>query len=306
MIVVALILLLTACSQKTSPKKNDNETTQKEVTPEKEGNEKSPKEDNNVVTKDNAVVFKLINSSKASKEELNKFKERVLGAYAIVKDSIETDYTPAKNIRILLQEGTGTSTGYRHNIKLYAKDMDDYPLVHEMTHTILGYGKNFDSTRGFFTQEGFGVYMEEKYGNLTTVNFGFTNHKIMKYFITMDKTIPVSSLMDADNGGTYFRPVINDQKDAMLRWISYIHAGSFIGFLIESYGLEKFEKVYNKAGLAVKFENVYGKPIKELEKGWLTYIKNTVKITTEDKEKVNNLDQLNAILETMDAELFKR
>jgi len=60
-----------------------------------------------------------------------------------------------------------------------------------MTHSLLGYGNNFDKSSGYFTQEGFASYMEEKYGKQNS-----NSHELLKYFIDVNKFIPISKLID--------------------------------------------------------------------------------------------------------------
>ena len=55
------------------------------------------------------------------------------------------------------------------------------------------------------------------------------------------------------------------------RKIAYIEAGSFISFLYEKYGDQKFKDLY-KTSLPADYEKVYGKSIQELENEWLNYV----------------------------------
>jgi hypothetical protein len=45
---------------------------------------------------------------------------------------------------------------------------------------------------------------------------------------------------------------------------AYILAGSFVGFLIERYGLPMFRSLY----VSGNYEDVYGKPLETLEQEW--------------------------------------
>ncbi len=49
---------------------------------------------------------------------------------------------------------------------------------------------------------------------------------------------------------------------------AYLLAGSFVGFLIERYGLEDFKKLYENGS----YEEAYGKPLAALEKEWRSAI----------------------------------
>lgn len=61
-------------------------------------------------------------------------------------------------------------------------------------------------------------------------------------------------------------------EDYALVWSAYVHFGSFVTYLIEEYGLEQFEKVYNHSDLNLQLIQIYGKDLEELESDWLEYI----------------------------------
>src|SRR5699024_6475268 len=119
-------------------------------------------------------TFTLRNGRGLSGTTMEALKKRILDAYDYVKESIDTPYTPQEEINIFLEEG---SIGdYSHaaggNMTLYGSEINAYPIIHEMTHAILGYGgedgKLFDMTRGFVTQEGFADYLQDERGTAMT------------------------------------------------------------------------------------------------------------------------------------------
>jgi hypothetical protein len=55
--------------------------------------------------------------------------------------------------------------------------------------------------------------------------------------------------------------VVNEQG-------AYLLAGSFVGFLVERYGLDEFRKLYGEGS----YEAAYGKPLGVLEKEWRSAI----------------------------------
>ncbi|MGY0691535.1 hypothetical protein ACW2QC_01935 [Virgibacillus sp. FSP13] len=144
--ILLFTLLVTACSSEQSISKEtswQNDTEQAKSS----GNER-------IVTDDGKITFEIINNVEASKEKVEKIKKEILQAYNDITNSIKTDYVPAKEIDILLLQGNAPSFGSRKEIILYSITDDNYPLVHELTHTLLGYGEDFDRSRGFLTQEG--------------------------------------------------------------------------------------------------------------------------------------------------------
>lgn len=258
------LLLLTACTEETNPK----EPIQEE------------KENNIVVTNDGKITFEIKNTIGVSQEKVEAIKGEIVTAYDYIKDSIHTSYTPSEHINVWLMED-GLSWGFASKIELAGVKEDRYPLVHEMTHSLLGYGNNFGSDHGYFTQEGFASYMEDQYGK-NKLYF----EKFMKHYLDSDKLIPISKLIDPNQDDVYFRPELSSKEEnRVMMEMSYTHAASFVTYLIDTYGLKKFEQIYNEKELAKKMEEVYGKNGSELEKDWLAFIQNQQGFTYEEKLK---------------------
>ncbi|MFJ5788867.1 hypothetical protein ACIP9G_02170 [Lysinibacillus sp. NPDC093197] len=282
--ILILVFLLTAC-------------TQAPVVPKEQ--EKS--EENIVTTPDGKITFEVINNIQIPQEKVETIKEEILAAYEVIKNSIHTTYVPSDRIQIFLNEGNQNSWGFAKEILLYDIKDDRYPLVHEMTHSILGYGNNFDTSSGYFTQEGFADYMEQKYGN-TTIH----SHQIMKHFIDSNKLIPISKLIDTNYAHSYFRPKFTNEyeKNALMK-MSYIHSSSFISYLIDTYGIEKFEQIYNDKDLAKKIDEVYGKHIDVLEKEWIALINNQTDLTTNEK-LIMDLYNFVSVIDKIDPKYFTK
>ncbi|WP_139205944.1 MULTISPECIES: hypothetical protein [unclassified Bacillus (in: firmicutes)] len=144
--------------------------------------------------------------------------------------------------------------------------------------------------------------MENKYGKQE-----YPVHKVMKNFVMSQKTIPLHKLVSVESDDALFRTPIVEFKDLSLQWMSYTHAGSFVTYLIETYGLEKFEKVYNQSSLDKKFQEIYGKTTEELEKEWLLFIdENYEELDTEDKMKIDYFYEKISAVDLIDKEIFKR
>ncbi|MFU8647062.1 peptidase MA family metallohydrolase [Lysinibacillus sp. fkY74-1] len=279
-----LVLLLTAC-------------TQEAVIPK----EQEKNDDNIVVTPDGKITFEIIKNIEISQSKVESLKDELLIAYHDIQNSIQTDYVPSERIKVYLNAGNDLSWGLRSEIYLYGVKSNFYPLVHELTHSILGYGNNFDASNGYFTQEGFATYMEDKYGKSSYTN------QFVKSFIDSNTLLPISNLIDPTQDDSYFRPDITSETRFTLMRMSYIHSASFINYLIETYGLEKFEKIYNEKNVANKIEEVYGKNVSEIEKEWVAFIKRSPEPTKEEIIKMRNYSELtSSLINQIDAKYFSR
>ena len=121
-------------------------------------------------------------------------------------------------------------------------------LLHEIVHI---YAPNNNR----FLAEGLAVYLHTKLaGNPAFPNFGEDLRRLAGRGLS-----GVESL-DALNSVRTPRPLgtVMEEKTA------YILAGSFVGFVIERYGLALFRSLYETGN----YEQVYGKPLGTLEKEW--------------------------------------
>jgi hypothetical protein len=121
-------------------------------------------------------------------------------------------------------------------------------LLHEIVHI---YAPNNNR----FLAEGLAVYLHTKLaGNPAFPNFGEDLRRLAGRGLS-----GVESL-DALNSVRTPRPLgtVMEEKTA------YILAGSFVGFVIERYGLALFRGLYETGN----YEQVYGKPLVTLEREW--------------------------------------
>jgi hypothetical protein len=126
------------------------------------------------------------------------------------------------------------------------------PLLHEIVHI---YAPNDNR----FLAEGLAVYLHTKLsGNPAFPNFGEDLRRLAA------RSLPGIKSLEALNGVRTPRPLstVMDEQNA------YVLAGSFVGFLIESYGLPSFRGLYASAN----YEQIYGKSLDALEKEWRTSI----------------------------------
>jgi len=123
------------------------------------------------------------------------------------------------------------------------------PLLHEIVHI---YAPNDNR----FLAEGLAVYLHDKMGG----NPGFPNFGKSLHTLAHGTFSEVTSLEGLNRVRTPL-PLSSagvDEKTA------YIVAGSFVGFLIEKYGLAMFRGLYT----AGNFKKIYGKSLSVLENEW--------------------------------------
>jgi hypothetical protein len=135
-------------------------------------------------------------------------------------------------------------------------------IVHEVTHII---AKRHEGNR--FFSEGLAVFFQDKFGEdkgypiyYKTPDYLSLNDLVIRY---RDNLISLTYLKHTNN---LFRQIKSENRK-----IAYIEAGSFISFLYEIYGAQKFKDLYNSR-LPVNYERIYGKNINELETEWLNYV----------------------------------
>lgn len=110
---------------------------------------------------------------------------------------------------------------------------------------------------------GLGVFFQEKFGE----DKSFYNYDIpdltLHDLVIMHRNnlMPLFWLKYKKRG--YWEPEIIK--------LAFIESGSFVSFLYEKYGDQKFKELY-KTGCPVDYKKVYGKSIQELEKEWLYYV----------------------------------
>ncbi|OEH94186.1 hypothetical protein [Bacillus solimangrovi] len=215
------------------------------------------------------LTFHVKNNIKITNEQLDKFKEEIeaavlfLGEHFPERIKYDTYY-------VYLERGREISYVYENYIYYYRYLEGRAPILHELTHAMLGSSKG----TSFFTIEGLAVYFQNQYEEFEFPSMDTSIHQVAGYFVNNNKYIPLNILMDeqlVDNfGGKY--------SDELLRWMGYIEAGSFTEYLIEEYGLEMYMKIYDQPELNSKIEEVYKKPLSQLEKEWLNYLqKNSTK-----------------------------
>lgn len=199
------------------------------------------------------------------------------------------NYEWEDTITVNLNGSDGVSNGMKNTITLYNVVGGNHLAYHELTHTLLGFGNleanEFNTSNGYFTQEGIAVYLQERLDPEKKV-FPTNSLKldtIIRYLYDNKRLIPIEELISSEHRDEYYNS--NDQNLANeLLWKSYVQSGSFVKYLIDQYGKDNFLKIYNSSNLEKDIRLIYKKDIKELEKDWLHSIKSNNKPLNMDEK----------------------
>jgi hypothetical protein len=122
-------------------------------------------------------------------------------------------------------------------------------LLHEITHNYA------PGQRNRFLYEGLGVFLQDKLSSERAFpNFGQPLH------VAAAMLRPSTNALDQLNEVRYPRPL----DTVMQNRAAYILAGSFTKFLIDTYGLDRYRKLYETGS----YEEAYQKPFTALEAEW--------------------------------------
>ena len=155
-------------------------------------------------------------------------------------------------------------------------------IAHELTHLFLPNGNRF-------LAEGLAVYVQQKIGsNHAMPNFGMPLDQIVREFTCGMHLVEIPRpdlenirFAEADRIAT---PTLITLRIGVVPYQSaYAYAifGSFVQFLIESQGMDKFRKLYHltplkpgerNEGSPDRWATVYGAPLAALEKNWRSRI----------------------------------
>ena len=167
-------------------------------------------------------------------------------------------------------EGAGFARG-NLIVEIYS-DKIKFDPFHETAHVIL---KNWGYPPALF-DEGFAVYAAEKFGSDALKELGNPGKKFIEVtqnYIKEGKNIPLEQLF------AYMEIGSAESKHE----IAYPQAASVVGYLIDTYGIDKFCQVCKKLEETDEpayinknkelFKNIYGKSVGEIEKDWLENLK---------------------------------
>lgn len=124
-------------------------------------------------------------------------------------------------------------------------------------------------------------------------NYDVSPHALMNVVKDEGMMIPLTKLCGSSMSRMLFQPSLeNEEASRSLQWISYIESASFVSYLVDEYGMEEFEKVFNEKDSLQQMKEVYGKDAAELEEEWLAYIdQDSYKLSGREQKKVPGLEK---------------
>ncbi|MBI3326689.1 MAG: hypothetical protein HYZ81_08310 [Nitrospinae bacterium] len=159
--------------------------------------------------------------------------------------------------------GVSHSSHGQGPIELYWVREVQAPIMHELTHVLAGY----TASHGHWTQEGFASYMQDQYGEDAAFPTRKMAHALAKVIREENSQLPMLAVMRDRNRGRYF-----GTRTPWERWLAYTQSTSFCRYLIDTYGMDTFLRLYDKPLEAMDFPQLFGKGPEELVADWETYL----------------------------------
>ena len=213
-------------------------------------------------------------SPKSLLEEVDYYVENISSYLNLPNWYKDNNLRKTNKIKIsATDEGTRVSRGYVLELKINKRIFNKgyAPLAHELTHIIA------NGTLLSYT-EGLAYYMQEKFGrNISYINFGAPIHPLAKEFIEKSNK-------------DFIEKVIKSQLDfnTIEEWRNYLILGqSFVKYLIEEYGIEKFMTFAKAVYVNQACEEVYNKSLDNVEEEWLKFLEGVEPFEYTYKEWVN-------------------
>lgn len=150
-------------------------------------------------------------------------------------------------------------------------------ILHELAHV-------HAPNQARFLTEGFSIYLEELLGNIQAYpTFGDSMEKAAKIFgdaplsaVKLERFDAVSTQHDHEIGNSVgLETSIQNTPDRLT--YAYLISGSFVKYLVNGYGLMKFQQLYELTPLTpgvatptdpARYQTIYGKSLAQLEVEW--------------------------------------
>ncbi len=175
-----------------------------------------------------------------------------------------------KKVLFTFEEGFGTRADYIYcrvtlGVLLFENDM--LPIAHEITH-ILAPSSN-DSL-----SEGLAEYMQDKFGKTPSdTSLGFPINSLAKELF---ENIDANMVDGIVNGG-----IMVKYMDYNEIFNFYLFSYSFVTYLIDQYGIEKFMNFYESDGY-IQYQSLFGKNEEKMKKEWVNFLKDQTSLDLEE------------------------
>jgi len=209
--------------------------------------------------------FVIFNNGDFTAREIQRVRAQLEAGAAALEKYVGP--VPGRRFPVVVNLWAGRGVSHSHHgqgsIELYWVREVRAPIVHELTHVLAGY----TAANGHWTQEGFASYMQDQYGEDTAFPTRRMAHALVRIIGEEGSSLPMLEVMRDRSRTRYF-----GLRTPWERWLAYTQSTSFCRYLIESYGPQKFFKVYDAPLETIDFQGLYGKTAATLVNDWLGYV----------------------------------
>ncbi|MDR2933189.1 MAG: hypothetical protein LBV27_08800, partial [Oscillospiraceae bacterium] len=141
------------------------------------------------------------------------------------------------------------------------------PMAHEVTYSILFNTGIYINKFNLSLSEGFANYCQNMVSDVENM-FGYDTdiHACAKIYLDSDLSPAFDQVGVAGSD-------LASQFDSVYRRFHYNYSQSFVAYLIETYGKDKFMKLISFVTMDVQYREIYGKGLKELKEDWVAFLR---------------------------------
>jgi hypothetical protein len=194
---------------------------------------------------------------------------RVRKQLSIGLDAIEhmLGTIPAQKFPVVVHLRTGRGVSYNEHgqgpIELYWVREVQEPIIHKLTHVVAGY----TAAHGHWTPEGLASYVQDHYGEDTAFPTRKMAHALAKVIRDEHSQLPLREVTQDRDRQRYF-----GVKTPWHRWLAYTQSTSLCQYVIDTYGMDTFIKLYDQPLEAIDFPQLLGKRPEELVADWEAHL----------------------------------
>lgn len=209
-------------------------------------------------------VMTIIDDGSHDTTEIAYLRDEINNAFAVMAAIGFYDDNVKLPVKVIVKAGKGVShIGERGEIVLHWLHEGRAPILHEVTHIVAGY----DRSAGHWNPEGLASWVQDNFGS----NAAYPTYReapgLMKMLHDDDALLPMAAVFaDRNRSGVF------GKTDQWSRWRAYSQATSFVGYLIDTYGIEDFQRIYNRPINNAAFADVFGKSAEQLVVMWMDAI----------------------------------